>query len=58
MKQHILRLFAIFAIAAGVGIPTLSAQISFSGNALPPVTDTPDAVTGLKAVYTLQSTAG
>lgn len=58
MKQHLLRLFAIFAIAAGVGIPTLSAQISFSGNALPPVTDTPDAVTGLKAVYTLQSTAG
>lgn len=35
-----------------------AAQISFSDNAAPPVADTPEATTGLKAVYTLSSTAG
>lgn len=35
-----------------------SAQVSFEGNAAPAVTDTPEASTGLKAVYTLSSTVG
>lgn len=56
MKFHH-RLY-IPAIILCAGSPGAMAQLSFQGNPLPAVTETPDASTGLKAVYVLHDMLG
>lgn len=50
--------FAIFFSVVAAQGPQAEAQLTFSGNELPAVTDTPAASTGLSAVYTLSGTGG
>lgn len=56
-SRHIQAAIVIF-FCLFLSFLTASAQISFSGNAAPAVTERPEASTGLSAVYVLSSTAG
>lgn len=49
---------AIFLLTLLGSVLGAAAQLSFSGNALPAITDTPPASTGLAAVYTLSDANG
>lgn len=50
--------FLLLALSAMAACMPASAQISFSGNILPVITEKPEASTGLSAVYVLNHTDG
>ena len=56
MKFHLP--IALATALAVTGAAAASAQLSFSGNPLPVITNTPEASTGLKAVYVLHDLLG
>lgn len=47
-----------FVLMSALSTVVCKAQLTFSGNALPPVTDTPEASSGLSAIYVIDGTAG
>lgn len=56
MKFHLP--IALATALTVTGAATARAQLSFSGNPLPVITDTPEASTGLKAIYVLHDLLG
>ena len=47
-----------FAIISALSAFACKAQLTFSGNVAPPVTESPDASSGLSSIYVLDNTSG
>lgn len=56
--RYILKPILILMAIIAIGCFDLAAQVGFSGNILPVISDTPDSSTGLQAVYVVNRTQG